>query len=89
MSNLAAIDDSINIAARLEALCRPYGVPLVISEEPASHAEAGLSSFVGHQAPVRGGEEPVIVYAATNASRIADSIAPDRRHDETSDAPVV
>ena len=62
---------------------------LVVSEDTAHHAEIDLSGFDMHEAPVRGREKPVLVYAVPDASSIADSIAPERRRNETSDAPVV
>ena len=61
--NLSAVGDNINIAARLEALCKTYEVTLVVSEETAQHAGVDLSAFDRHTAPVRGREEAVVVYA--------------------------
>ena len=61
--NLSAVGDNINIAARLEALCKTYEVTLVVSEQTAQHAGVDLSAFDKHAAPVRGREEAVVVYA--------------------------
>ena len=87
--NLSAIGDNINIAARLEAQCKTFGVSLVVSEDAAQHAEIDLSSFDMHQTPVRGREEPVVVYAVPDPSTIAELITIDGSRDEISDEPVV
>ena len=70
--NLSAIGDNINIAARLEALCKTYQVTLVVSEETAQHAGVDLSAFDKHAAPVRGREEAVVVYAVPDPLTIGE-----------------
>jgi adenylate cyclase len=75
--NLSAIGDNINIAARLEAQCKSYGVTLVISDDAAAHAGIDLSAFEMHEAPVRGREAPVVVYAVPDPSIIANLIPAD------------
>jgi len=75
--NLSAIGDNINIAARLEAQCKGYGVTLVVSDDAARHAGIDLSAFEMHEAPVRGREAPVVVYAVPDSSIIANLIPPD------------
>ena len=70
--NLSAIGDNINIAARLEALCKTYRVTLVVSEETAQHAGVDLSAFDKHAAPVRGREEAVVVYAVPDPLTIGE-----------------
>jgi adenylate cyclase len=70
--NLSAIGDNINIAARLEALCKTYQVTLVVSEETAQHAGVDLSAFDKHAAPVRGREEAVVVYAVPDPLTIRE-----------------
>jgi adenylate cyclase len=87
--NLSAIGDNVNIAARLEAQCKDYDVTLVISEEAARNAGVDLGRFDVREAPVRGREEPVIVYAVTDPLSIADSIAFDARRDGNSDEAIV
>ncbi len=87
--NLSAIGDNINIAARLEALCKTYGVTLVVSEDAARHAAVDLSCFEMHESPVRGREEPVIVYAIRDPLTVLNPLAFDSQRNETSDAPVV
>jgi adenylate cyclase len=91
--NLSAIGDNINIAARLEGQCKIYGVTLVVSKQAARQAGIDLSSFDMHEAPVRGREEPVVVYAVPDPSTItelmAESVAIDTRRDGISDNPIV
>ncbi len=91
--NLSAIGDNINIAARLEAQCKTYGVTLVVSKQAAGHAGVDLSSFDLHQAPVRGREEPVVVYAVPDPSAIselrAEPTAVDSQPSAISDDPIV
>ena len=90
--NLSAIGDNINIAARLEALCKTYGVTLVVSEDTAQQANVDLSPFDKHAAPVRGRDEPVVVYAVPDPSTIdelGELIAAKARRDGNSDQAVV
>jgi adenylate cyclase len=91
--NLSAIGDNINIAARLEAQCKTYGVTLVVSKQAARHAGVDLSSFDLHQAPVRGREEAVVVYAVPDPSAIselqAESTDVDSQRSAISDDPIV
>jgi adenylate cyclase len=91
--NLSAIGDNINVAARLEAQCKTYGVTLVVSKQAARHAGVDLSSFDLHQAPVRGREEAVVVYAVPDPSAIselqAESTDVDSQRSAISDDPIV
>ena len=91
--NLSAIGDNINIAARLEAQCKTYGVTLVVSKQAARHAGVDLSSFDLHQAPVRGREEAVVVYAVPDPSAISELQAEptdvDSQRSAISDDPIV
>jgi adenylate cyclase len=75
--NLSAIGDNINIAARLEAQCKNYGVALVISADAAGNAGIDLGAFDMHEAPVRGREAPVAVYAVPDPKSIAELIPAD------------
>jgi adenylate cyclase len=75
--NLSAIGDNVNIAARLEAQCKTYEVTLVVSEEAVRQTGIDLSQFAVHQAPVRGREEPVTVYAVADPLAIAELLAGD------------
>ena len=91
--NLSAIGDNINIAARLEAQCKTYGVTLVVSKQAARHAGIDLSSFDLHEASVRGREEPIVVYAVPDPSTISELMgelmAIDSRRSGISDNPIV
>ena len=87
--NLSAIGDNINIAARLEAHCKTYGVTLVVSEDTARRAGIDLSPYDMHETPVRGREEPVIVYAIPDPSAISNLIAFESSRGAISDEPVV
>jgi adenylate cyclase len=91
--NLSAIGDNINIAARLEAQCKTYGVTLVVSKQAARHAGVDLSSFDLHQAPVRGREEAIAVYAVPDPSAISELQAEptdvDSQRSAISDDPIV
>jgi adenylate cyclase len=87
--NLSAVGDNINIAARLEAQCKPLGVSLVVSEVAARSAGVDLSHFDLRETPVRGREEAVLIYTVPDPLTIADSLAIETRTDEISGAPVV
>jgi adenylate cyclase len=87
--NLSAIGDNINIAARLEALCKTYGVTLVVSEDAAQHANVDLSPFDKHAAPVRGREEPVVIYAVPDPLTMGELTAVKPRSDGNSEQAVV
>jgi adenylate cyclase len=61
--NLSAIGDNINIAARLEAMCKELSCDVVVSKATAALAEVDLSGHPTHTVEVRGREEPVEIYA--------------------------
>ena len=91
--NFSAIGDNINIAARLEAQCKTYGVALVVSKQAVRHAGIDLSSFDLHETSVRGREEPIVVYAVPDPSTISELMgelmAIDTRRSGISDNPIV
>ena len=87
--NLSAIGDNINIAARLEAQCKTYGVTLVVSEDAARQAGIDLSPFQMHAAPVRGREEPVMVYAVRDPLTVRELMTINARHEAIPDDPIV
>ena len=60
---ISAIGDNVNVAARLEALCKDYGVPLVVSDTAAGHAGVDLSGSRHETVQVRGREQSLEVYA--------------------------
>ena len=65
--NLSAIGDNINIAARLEGMTKEFGCVLVASEATLFNAGIGQPQWPRHEAPVRGREQPVPVYAIERA----------------------
>ena len=87
--NLSAIGDNINIAARLEALCKTYGVSLVVSEQAARHAGVDLARFERHEASVRGRAEPVTAYVVPEPDLLADLLTDDAARNANSGEPVV
>ena len=67
---LSAIGDHVNIAARLEAKTKTYGVMLVLSTEVGRHAGVDLASFPVHHAEVRGRAEGVPIHAVEDPRAI-------------------
>jgi adenylate cyclase len=61
--NLSAIGDNVNIAARLEQLCKSYDAEVVVSAEAAKLAGLRVDDLDSREAEVRGRHEPVTVYA--------------------------
>ena len=61
----------------------------MVSEDAARHAGIDLSRFDMHEAPVRGREEPVIVYTVPDPSTIAESITVNMHRVGISDLPIV
>ncbi len=63
-TELAVIGDTVNVAARLEALTRELGVAAIVSDETVTAAgdSAGLKKIGPH--PVKGRAEPVTIWAA-------------------------
>lgn len=74
--NLSAVGDNVNIAARLEAQCKTYDVTLVVSDDAARQAGIDLMSCERHEAPVRGRDAPVVVYAVRDPVAVAKSMPP-------------
>ncbi len=61
--NYSAIGDSVNTAARLEALSKEYQCVLVVAKEVVRLAKADASGWPIHSVVVRGKTEPLNVYA--------------------------
>ena len=59
---ISAIGDNINIAARLEAKTKEFGVPLILSKALADYAGLELSDYPLETVPVRGRDENLDVY---------------------------
>lgn len=58
---ISAIGDNVNIAARLEAHTKEFGVPLIVSETAASNAGLPLTAARLEKVAVRGREEGIRV----------------------------
>ncbi|MEQ8707865.1 MAG: adenylate/guanylate cyclase domain-containing protein [Rhodospirillales bacterium] len=59
---ISAIGDNINIAARLEAKTKEFGVPLILSKALAGYAEIDLDGYPLETMPVRGRNEELDAY---------------------------
>lgn len=60
---VTALGDNVNIAARLEAQTKEFGVPLVVSADTAQAAGLDLSGLPRHAINVKGRDNQVAVYA--------------------------
>ena len=58
---LAAIGDSVHVAARLQELTKDYGCQLVVSDIVAATAGVKMSEFPAREVSVRGRAEPLAV----------------------------
>jgi adenylate cyclase len=65
--DLTAIGDAVNTASRLEALCKPYGCELVVSEDVSRRAGIDLSRFPLRELEIRGRDTQLAVYTLTRA----------------------
>ncbi|MDA7949186.1 MAG: 2Fe-2S iron-sulfur cluster-binding protein [Hyphomicrobiaceae bacterium] len=61
--NISALGDNVNVAARLEAQTKEFGVPLVVSVETAELSGIDFSGFRRRRVRVRGREQTITVYA--------------------------
>jgi adenylate cyclase len=68
---VSAIGDNINIAARLEAKTKEYGVPLIVSKALADHAGIDLSDCPIEVMPVRGRNESLEAYLVADPESLA------------------
>jgi len=69
---LSAVGDNVNIAARLEALTKTYGCPVVISRAVAETAGLDLSRFSGHKAPIRGRDSELDILAIDDMTELTE-----------------
>ncbi len=60
---ISALGDNVNVAARLEAQTKEFGVPLVVSAETAELSGIDFSGFLRRQVSVKGREQMIAVYA--------------------------
>ncbi|MCP5367900.1 MAG: adenylate/guanylate cyclase domain-containing protein [Hyphomicrobiales bacterium] len=67
---LSAVGDNVNVAARLEALTKEFGCPLVVSAAAAAAAGLDMAAFPRHDAEIRGRVETIPVHAVTDPAAI-------------------
>ncbi len=67
---VSALGDNVNIAARLEAQTKEFGVPLVISAVTAELGGLDLSGFQMHRIRVKGRAKEIVVYAVDDPDQI-------------------
>ena len=60
---ISALGDNVNVAARLEAQTKEFGVPLVVSVETAELSSIDFSKFRRRRVRVKGRERMIAVYA--------------------------
>lgn len=68
---LSAVGDNVNIAARLEALTKTYGCPVVVSRAIAETAGLDLSRFAERKAPIRGRDSELDIFAVDDMTELA------------------
>jgi adenylate cyclase len=61
-SDLTAIGDTVNLGARLEALTKELGVPMLISEYTAAELKDAIALRPLRQVKVQGREAALLVY---------------------------
>ena len=76
-TSLTAIGDTVNVASRLEALTKEFGVELVVSSRLAETADVDLEAFEERQIDIRGRRRPLRVRLVTEASALSVSEAGD------------
>jgi adenylate cyclase len=72
-TQLTAVGDAVNIASRLESLCKELDAELVVSQEVVEKAGADLASFPLHEVEIRGRRQPLAVRSVARACDLAES----------------
>ena len=67
---ISAIGDHVNVAARLEAKCKDYGAPLIVSDITVQRAGLDLSQFRTDTVDVRGREGQIDIHIIDDPSAI-------------------
>jgi adenylate cyclase len=75
-TSLTAIGDTVNVAARLEALTKEFDVQMVVSSRLAEHAGVDLRGFVERRIEVRGRRRPLRVRLIGDARALPLDVAP-------------
>ena len=65
-----AVGDTVNTAARLQELCKGYGVRLVVSEQVLQGAKVDALRLARHTISVRGRTEDLVIYAVASPSEL-------------------
>ncbi|HWO40985.1 MAG TPA: hypothetical protein VNO43_04200, partial [Candidatus Eisenbacteria bacterium] len=60
--HVTAIGDTVNVASRLQDLCKPYDCTLVISEEVARYASVDVASLRREEMTVRNRRKALTIY---------------------------
>jgi adenylate cyclase len=68
--HLTAIGDTVNVASRLQDLCKEYSCQLVISEQVAQQAGIDVSLLQRDELSVRNRREPLTIYVVTDTQMI-------------------
>ena len=66
-TSLTAIGDTVNVASRLEALTKDYGVELVVSADVAEQAGVDLVRFECREVEIRGRRRPLRIHLVASA----------------------
>ena len=72
---ITALGDNVNIAARLEAMTKELGTPIVVSAEAARHARIDVGGFPRHSIDLRGRGASIEVYAIDRPGVVASAYA--------------
>ncbi len=71
-----ALDDAVNVAARLQDMTKALECRVVLSEEIASGAGIGLDLLKRHHVEISGRVEPMTVFTAEDPTVLAGLIDP-------------
>jgi adenylate cyclase len=66
----SAVGDTVNTAARLQELCKEFGVRLVVSEQVLRGARVDPGALPRHEVDVRGRTDALVVYAVRTPSAL-------------------
>jgi adenylate cyclase len=63
----SVLGDAVNLASRIEGLCKEYGVPVILGEDTAAHVTTALPLCELARVAVRGKATPTALYAIDRA----------------------